>query len=100
MNKILITVFALMMSLSGIALAAHHEDMPDREEIRAAMTDCKHSAGTEGRKAVRACMEEKGFKPPKESHRPCNNKEGKYRDGKEMKGKYKDKDSDEDTLAS
>ena len=91
MNKVLITVFALMMSFSGVVLAAHHEDMPDREAFRAAMTDCKNSVGTDDRKAVRACMEEKGFTPPEKSHRPCKDKEGK-----EMKGKYKDKDSTEE----
>lgn len=77
MNKVLITAFALMMSFSGLALAAHHEDRPDREEIRAAMLDCKNSVGTDDRKAVRACMEEKGFKPPQKSQRPCKHNDEK-----------------------
>ena len=72
MKKVLITSFALMMSFTGLALAANHEDMPDRAEFKAAMDDCISTYGKDDRDAVRSCMEEKGFQKPKHMHRPCD----------------------------
>ncbi|HBS42819.1 MAG TPA: hypothetical protein DEA26_09075 [Oceanospirillales bacterium] len=75
MKKVLIACFAMMMSFSGVAFAAHHEGMPDREAVKAAKAECRDTVAKGDREAMRACMEEKGFTPPEKHKRPCDDDE-------------------------